>query len=83
MRCYFMRDGHIAAIELVPDTSDEAAINRAMTLFEEHRKEFDGFEVWDRAQFICRHPSLPPKFTVIRDGLTAGKHRSLSNRQNV
>ena len=63
MRCYFMRDGHIDAVELVTDASDEAAIKQAETLFEERKKNgFTGFEVWDCARFVRGHPEPPPKY---------------------
>ncbi|GEM_PF-1828621 len=72
MRCYFMRGGHIAAVELVTDDSDEAAINQGKALFEQRRQEFAGFEVWDRERFVYRHPSLPPKYTASPDAGAAG-----------
>lgn len=58
MRCYLMREGHIRAVEMVTDTSDEAAINEARTLFERRRNEFADFEVWDRARLVYRDPQL-------------------------
>lgn len=56
MRCYFMRDGHIGAVELLTDASDVAAIAQAQALFEERKNKFAGFEVWDRARFVHRYP---------------------------
>jgi hypothetical protein len=56
MRCYFMRDGHIQEIELLTGLSDQEAIAKAHTLFSERGRRFDGFEVWDRARVIIRHP---------------------------
>ena len=56
MRCYFMQDGHIGAVELLTDTSDAAAIAQAQALFEERKDKFAGFEVWDRARFVHRYP---------------------------
>jgi hypothetical protein len=67
MRCYFLRGAHICAVELLTDASDEAAINQAKMLFEKRKMEFAAFEVWDRARFVYRHPSLPPKYTVTPD----------------
>lgn len=59
MRCYFMRDGHIGAVELLTDTSDAAAIAEAQALFEQRKGKFAGFEVWDRARFVHRYPLGP------------------------
>lgn len=57
MRCYFMRDGHFGAVEVLPDASDAEAIQQAETLFEERKKDgFTGFEVWDCARLVRRHP---------------------------
>jgi hypothetical protein len=57
-----MRDGHIGAVELVTDASNEAAIKEAETLFEERKKSgFTGFEVWDCARFVHRHLEPLPK----------------------
>jgi hypothetical protein len=50
MRCYFLRNGRIAGVEILPpELSDEDAIARARTLFSKRKGPFDGFEVWDRA----------------------------------
>ena len=63
MRCYLMRHGHIGAVELVSDASDAAAIKEATGLFETRSKEgFAGFEIWDRARLVHRHPQSLPKF---------------------
>jgi hypothetical protein len=56
MRCYFMRDGHIEAVEELPGLSDEQAIARAHALYAERKHLFEGFELWDRARVIIRHP---------------------------
>jgi hypothetical protein len=56
MRCYFLRDGHIAGVEVLPPgISDEDAIARAHTLSAKRKGSFDGFEVWERARFVFRH----------------------------
>lgn len=52
-----MRDGHIAAVELLTDVSDAAAIAQAQTLFAERKDKYAGFEVWDRARFVHRFPA--------------------------
>jgi len=64
VRCYFLRRGHIGSVEILTDVSDEAAIKQANALFEKRKKEFEGFEVWDRARFVHCYPPLPPKYTV-------------------
>lgn len=51
-----MRDGHIAAVELLSDVSDAAAIAQALVLFKEHQDKYAGFEIWDRARFVYRFP---------------------------
>ncbi|MDE2228509.1 MAG: hypothetical protein KGL11_05655 [Alphaproteobacteria bacterium] len=55
MRCYFMRGGHIGAVEVLTDSSDAAAIKQAEGLFRERSEKFDGFEIWDRARFVHRY----------------------------
>lgn len=70
MRCYFMRKGHIEAVEVLPDNlSDEAAINMAREFFELYKDQgrlFDGFEVWFEARFICRWPPDSPNASPVR-----------------
>lgn len=61
MRCYLLRNGHIRAVELLTERSDEAAIIQAKALFEKRANEFEGFEVWDCARFVHRHPEFGPK----------------------
>jgi hypothetical protein len=58
MRCYFMRDGHIAAVEILPDaSSDGDAIKQACMLFVSRlRDSFDGFELWDQARKVYCYP---------------------------
>ena len=57
MRCYFLRGGRIAGVEILPlGLSDEDAIARAHTLSSKRKDLFDGFEVWDRARFVFRSP---------------------------
>jgi hypothetical protein len=55
MRCYLLRDGHIAGVEMLPlGLSDEDAVARAHTLSSKRKGPFDGFEVWDRARFVLQ-----------------------------
>jgi hypothetical protein len=61
MRCYFLKDGHIAAVELLKTISDADRIAESRELFKIKGKPrgADGFEVWDRRRFIYRYPELP------------------------
>ena len=67
MRCYFMKDGHITAVEFLIDGNDEDRIRQAKQLFEEKGKlaGAEGFEVWDGPRFVFRYPpdlkSPPPR----------------------
>jgi len=55
MHCYFLRDGHLAGVEILPlGLSDEDAIVRAHTLSAKRKGPFDGVEVWDRARFVFK-----------------------------
>ena len=76
MRCYFLRDGHIAGVEILPvGLSDEEAIARAHTQASKRKGLFDGFEVWDRARFVFRRPPAaealgadPPRVSTPDEG---------------
>jgi hypothetical protein len=57
MRCFFVRAGHIAAVETLDVKSDEEAIEKSKALFEERKAEFEGFEVWDGARKLAVEPS--------------------------
>jgi hypothetical protein len=62
MRCFFLRDGHIAAVELLPQGLDDAeAVERSRQMFEERTREsrYEGFEVWDMARVVAQF--LPPQ----------------------
>ena len=58
MRCYFMSDGHIVAVELLAATTDEGRIAEARELFNVKGKPqgAEGFEVWDGPRFVYRFP---------------------------
>jgi hypothetical protein len=58
MRCYFIKDGHIAGVELLNQTTDDARIAEARELFalKGLPRGAEGFEVWDRNRFIYRYP---------------------------
>jgi hypothetical protein len=56
MRCFFLKDGHIVSVELMPDLSDEEAVEKSHRLFAQaHKGRFDGFEVWELARFVFRY----------------------------
>jgi hypothetical protein len=61
MRCYFMRGGHIAAVEDILDLSDAEATARAHLLFSELKDSFDGFELWDLSRVITRYSEPTPE----------------------
>jgi hypothetical protein len=46
MRCYFMRDGHITAVEMLSVDNDDGRITQARELFEAKGKQLgaDGYE---------------------------------------
>ena len=56
MRCYFMRGGHIEAVEELGGLSDGEAIAKAHSLFSQRKLLFEGFELWDRARVLIRYP---------------------------
>ena len=58
MRCYFLKGGHIEAVEELPGLSDDEAVAKARILFSERSHLFDGFEVWDRTRVIIRQPPI-------------------------
>jgi hypothetical protein len=64
MRCYFMRNGHIAGVEELPGLSDEEAVQKGRELFEARKVQsaFDGFEVWRLAEMLVQHP--PPDLSA-------------------
>lgn len=54
MRCYFLREGHIRAVEELTDASDAQAVAQGLALFKERQDKYTGFEVWDRTRFVYR-----------------------------
>ena len=58
MRCYFMRNGHIAAVEYLTTPDDDGRIAEARELFRSKgaSRGADGFEVWDGLRFLYRFP---------------------------
>jgi len=66
VRCYFMRGGHIAAVEILDVKSDEEAVEKCKAFFEERKSKFEGFEVWDRTDKTAEGP--PRDYDGIADG---------------
>lgn len=58
MRCYFMKRGHIAAVEFLSNTTDEGRIAEGLELFEAKGMPSgaEGFEIWDGPRFVYRFP---------------------------
>ena len=58
MRCYFMRNGHIASVEILEGvTDDDAAIKLGSASFLKRLREgFEGFEIWERERIVFRYP---------------------------
>jgi hypothetical protein len=56
MRCYFLRKGHIAAVEELTGLTAEEAVIKAHELYSERKRLYEGFEVWDRTRFLVRYP---------------------------
>ena len=53
MWCYFLRHGHIAGVEVLPQgLSDEDAIVRAHILSSKRKGVFDGYELWDGTRMV-------------------------------
>jgi hypothetical protein len=51
-----MRNGHIAAVELLDVKSDDEAVEKCTAIFEERKSKFEGFEVWDHTRKIAEGP---------------------------
>jgi hypothetical protein len=56
VRCYFMRDGHIAGIEMLPRTVGPRRSREGPQAVFKAQGRIDGFEVWDGARLVIRHP---------------------------
>ena len=57
MRCYFLKNEVIRAVEVVRCTSDDAAIETALQMFERRKDEFAGIELWDGNRLVHQHPA--------------------------
>jgi hypothetical protein len=55
---FFMKYGHITAVELLPGLKDEEAVKRSHELFAARKNEagYEGFEVWEQARMIIQYP---------------------------
>ena len=58
MRCYFMKGGHIVAVEMLDGSSDAEGCEKARSLFDARDDDVEGFELWDRTRMIMRHPPV-------------------------
>lgn len=69
MRCFFMRDGHFAGVDILPDGPHADVIRQAETLFKQRAEteRFDGFEIWEGDHLIHR-ASGPPAAPRWRPG---------------
>jgi len=56
IRCFFMREGHFAGVEILPDGPPAEAVRQAEGFFKQRAEaeRFDGFEVWDGDHLIYR-----------------------------
>lgn len=61
MRCYFLKDGHIVAVELLTSLTEGTQIAEARDLFETkgRARGAKGFEVWDSGRLAYRFPEEP------------------------
>jgi hypothetical protein len=61
MRCYFMRGGQIAAIELLDRAlGDDAAVRQAASMFIAQMGKFERYEIRDKHRMISRFTDAPP-----------------------
>lgn len=58
MRCYFMRNGHIASVEVLEGVTDDAAAIKlgSASFLKRLREGFEGFEIWERDRIVFRYP---------------------------
>ena len=71
MRCYFLRGGQIAGVNMLPrGLSDQDVLGRAETQSLKRSGPIDGLEVWDRARLIFRRlgPIGPGHWTIVEGG---------------
>lgn len=64
MRCYLLKNQHIAAVEFLAPGSDQELIEQSHGHFERRAEErFDGFEVWDAARRVYSWPEQSSEMT--------------------
>ena len=57
MRCYLLRKGHIAGIEILEPGTDESLIEQGKAIFAGTADDsVDGFEVWNVGRMAYVHP---------------------------
>jgi hypothetical protein len=54
MRCYFIKNGHIVAVEMLFGLSDQEAIEKSHELFAAQSADYEGFEVWDTTRVVVQ-----------------------------
>ena len=53
VRCYYLKNGHIIAAEMLAGIpSDEEAIAKSHELFAARTEDFEGFEIWDTTRVV-------------------------------
>jgi len=57
MRCYFIRNGHVAGFSELADLSDQNAIEQSKLQFAAQPGAYDTFEVWQQARVVYLHTS--------------------------
>ena len=55
MRCYFIRGGHIVAVEELLGFTEEEAVRKAKFYFLQHKIEHEGYEVWNRDRLVAKY----------------------------
>jgi len=65
MRCYFLRGGQIAAVELLDRAlGDDAAVRQGASMFIAQMGKFERYEIWDQNRMVFRFPDAPPPKTA-------------------
>jgi hypothetical protein len=72
MRCYFLRGGHIVAVEELIGLSDHEAIVKAHVLFSKRENPVETFELWDQTRVMIRHPPIAQEPAWAGGGPAAG-----------
>jgi hypothetical protein len=64
MRCYFLRNGRLEAVELLQSGPDEALISEASALFRARfMEDYECFKVWSGRRFVYRSSDKPESFS--------------------